>query len=155
MKKQIWCDKQLNHHFHKKLELENIFDPGDIVHSEEKLGCPRNWWEDMHWNLRTIILIIHNGLSVAYINHVFCTEPEYPNNNHLKIYYVAWAHLHTTSLNKIMRKQGFIPSMESPCEKRKISIYKYFHKNYFLLFFVKIKIGKSMWSRQMKIKDLL
>ena len=54
-----------------------------------------------------------------------------------------------------MRKQGFIPSMESPCQKRKISIYKYFHKNQFLLFFVKIKTEKSQWSSQMKIKYLL
>ena len=55
-------------------------------------------------NYSTVIFIIHNGLSVTYINYVFCTEMELSNNEHLKLYYVVWAHLHTTSLNKIMRK---------------------------------------------------
>ena len=56
------------------------------------------------WGRSMRIFIIHNDLSIGYINHVFCTEPKLSNNEYLKFYYVAWAHLHTTSLNKMMRK---------------------------------------------------
>ena len=46
---------------------------------------------------------------------------------------------------------GFYPFNGVTMWKRKISIYKSFHKNYFFLFFVKIKLEKSQCSRQMKL----
>ena len=44
--------------------------------------------------------------------------------------------------SQVYEKTGFYPFNGVAMWKRKISIYKYFHKNYFLLFFVKIKTEK-------------
>ena len=63
--------------------------------------------------------------------------------------------IYTQQNSQVYEITGFYPFNGVAMWKRKISIYKSFHKIYFSLFFVKIKVEKSQWSHQMKIKDLL
>ena len=59
---------------------------------------------------------------------------------------VLICHMGSSTHNKtqqIYEKGGFYPFNGVAMWKRKISIYKSFHKKYFFPFFVKIKIGKK------------
>ena len=76
---------------------------------------------------------------------------ELSNNEHFK---VLLCHMISSTHNKsqqIYEKAGFYPFNGVTMWKRKISIYKSFHKKYFLFFFEKIKTkqkvnGVSRWK---------